>query len=216
MTEDQWLACDDPTRMVDFIQRDASARKLRLFAVACCRRIWPRITDDRSRRAVETAERYADGLAGEDELRGASDAARLAVTPAAGDQLDQAAVAACDTTERWATAAAVWASASSARATPDRGESLGGRCDLLRDIFGNPFQSTNPFRWVVVEPRWLTSTVVSLAAGIYEDRAFDRLPILADALQDAGCDTADVLDHCRGDGRHVRGCWVVDLVLGKG
>ena len=59
------------------------------------------------------------------------------------------------------------------------------------------------------------STVVSLAEGIYAERAFDRLPILADALQDAGCDNPDVLDHCRGDGPHARVCWVVDLILGK-
>src|SRR5262245_19189484 len=66
-----------------------------------------------------------------------------------------------------------------------------------------------------IDPNWLTSTVVDLARGIYEERAFDRLPILADALQDAGCDNDDLLGHCRGPGPHARGCWVVDLVLGK-
>jgi hypothetical protein len=80
---------------------------------------------------------------------------------------------------------------------------------LLHDITGNPF------RPVAVDPAWLTSTVVSLAEGIYAERAFDRLPILADALQDAGCDSADILDHCRGPGPHARGCWVLDLLLGK-
>src|SRR5262249_55224546 len=80
---------------------------------------------------------------------------------------------------------------------------------LFRGIFGNPF------RPVTIDPSSLTSTVVGLAGGIYADRAFDRLPILADALQDAGCDNANVLDHCRGPGPHVRGCWVVDLLLGK-
>jgi len=70
-------------------------------------------------------------------------------------------------------------------------------------------------RTAILDPAWLTSTVVSLAEGIYAERAFDRLPILADALQDAGCENTDVLDHCRGPGPHVRGCWVVDLVLGK-
>ena len=80
---------------------------------------------------------------------------------------------------------------------------------LLRDIVGNPFR---PFS---VDPAWLTSTVVTLATGIYEQRAFDRMPILADALQDAGCEDADILNHCRGGGPHVRGCWVVDLLLGK-
>jgi len=81
--------------------------------------------------------------------------------------------------------------------------------DFLRDIFGNPFLP------VVFDPSWLTPTVVALANSIYVDRAFDRMPILADALEEAGCDNADILLHCRGDGPHVRGCWVVDAVLGK-
>jgi hypothetical protein len=81
--------------------------------------------------------------------------------------------------------------------------------DVLRDIFGNPF------RPVKLDPRWLTPDVVELARGIYDSRAFDRLPILADATQDAGCDNADILDHCRSDRPHVRGCWVIDLLLGK-
>jgi hypothetical protein len=66
-----------------------------------------------------------------------------------------------------------------------------------------------------LDPNWLTSTVRALADGTYEQKAFDRMPILADALQDAGCSDEQVLDHCRGPGPHVRGCWVVDLVLGK-
>ncbi|MBA4192082.1 MAG: hypothetical protein C0467_29235 [Planctomycetaceae bacterium] len=82
--------------------------------------------------------------------------------------------------------------------------------ELFRDIFGNPF------RLISVAPSWLTSTVVALAEGIYQEKAFDRMPILADALQDAGCDSADILNHCRDmNGVHVRGCWVVDAVLGK-
>jgi hypothetical protein len=83
------------------------------------------------------------------------------------------------------------------------------QCGLLRDIFGNPF------RPVAVDPAWRTSNVTVLAQAIYDDRAFDRLPILADALEDAGCDNADILNHCRQPGEHVRGCWVVDLLLGK-
>jgi hypothetical protein len=80
---------------------------------------------------------------------------------------------------------------------------------LLREIFGNPF------RPVALDPTWLTSTVTALAKQMYESGDFSSMPVLADALQDAGCDNADVLDHCRGPGPHVRGCWVVDLVLGK-
>jgi hypothetical protein len=81
---------------------------------------------------------------------------------------------------------------------------------LIRDIFGNPF------RPVSFDPEWRTSTAAAIAKGMYDSRDFSAMPILADALQDAGCDDEDVLDHCRAaDGVHVRGCWVVDLVLEK-
>jgi hypothetical protein len=85
----------------------------------------------------------------------------------------------------------------------------GYQAALLREIFGNPFHP------VTIDRAWLTANVAGLAQSIYDDRAFDRLPILADALEDAGCDNADILNHCRQPGEHVRGCWVVDLVLGK-
>jgi hypothetical protein len=78
----------------------------------------------------------------------------------------------------------------------------------IREIFPNPFVAPPRF-----DPAWLTSTVVALARGSYDERAFDRMPILADALQDAGCDNEELLKHCRGHGVHVRGCWAVDLCL---
>lgn len=80
---------------------------------------------------------------------------------------------------------------------------------LVRDAFGNPF------RPVALDPSWRTEAVVALAEGIYAERAFERMPVLADALEDAGCAHADILSHCRGDGPHVRGCWVVDLLTGR-
>jgi hypothetical protein len=80
---------------------------------------------------------------------------------------------------------------------------------LIREVVGNPF------RPVAFDPAWRTSTAVALAQQMYDSRDFGVMPILGDALQDAGCDNDDILDHCRGDGPHVRGCWVVDLVLGK-
>ena len=92
---------------------------------------------------------------------------------------------------------------------------------LLRERVGREFGihfrdvAGNPFRPVVADPAWLTPTVVAIAATIYADRAFDRMPILADALEEAGCTNADVLLHSRAAGPHVRGCWVVDLLLGK-
>ena len=92
--------------------------------------------------------------------------------------------------------------------TPDVAEEF-VQCRLLRDIFGNPF------RPVVADPAWLTPTAVAIATAIYADRAFDRMPILADALEEAGCVNADLLLHCCGAGPHVRGYWIVDLLLGK-
>ncbi len=83
---------------------------------------------------------------------------------------------------------------------------------LVRDVFGNPF------RKVAVDPAWLgwkDGTMVKLAQGIYDDRAFDRLPVLADALEEAWCDNGSILAHCRQPGEHVRGCWALDLCLGK-
>jgi len=80
---------------------------------------------------------------------------------------------------------------------------------FIRDIFGNPF------RPVTFLPEWRTSTVLSLARGIYSDRAFDRMPILADALKDAGCDNEELLNHCRAETVHTRGCFAIDLILGK-
>jgi hypothetical protein len=87
---------------------------------------------------------------------------------------------------------------------------LAAQTNLLRDIFGNPF------RPVSFDSNWRTSTAIALAKQMYDSRDFSAMPILADALQDAGCENEDVLNHCRTpDGVHVRGCWVVDLVLGK-
>lgn len=80
---------------------------------------------------------------------------------------------------------------------------------VLRDIFGNPF------RPIAFDPEWRTSNVVSLSKSMYESRDFSAMPILSDALQDAGCENEDILNHCRSDGPHVKGCWAVDLILGK-
>src|SRR5262249_32691175 len=83
---------------------------------------------------------------------------------------------------------------------------------LLRDLFGNPFRSIH------IAPAWLAwndGTVRRIAQAIYDERAFDRMPVLADALEDAGCTERAILAHCRQPGEHVRGCWVVDLILGK-
>jgi hypothetical protein len=86
------------------------------------------------------------------------------------------------------------------------------QANLIRDLFGNPFRSiTIDFVWLA----WNNETIPKLAEAIYDERRFADLPILADALEEAGCDNADLLNHCRQPGEHVRGCWVVDRLLGK-
>jgi hypothetical protein len=190
--------------MVNFL-RGRSDRKLRLFACACCRRMWHLLTDKRSRKAVEVAEGYADELTSREEL----DAMRGAAGDAWRDTVPAAArIAACHALE-----ATVRNPAKGAARIAARDPAGAVQTDLLRDLFGNPF------RLVALDPSWLGwngSTVVRLAQAIYEDRAFDRLPILGDALEEAGCTDQDILAHCRGQGEHVRGCWVLDLVLGRG
>jgi hypothetical protein len=204
--------------MLDWIRGQSTPRKKRLFGCACCYRIYDLVPDPRSRTAVRVAERFADGGATADALATAHRAARSIIGRfSRGESYTDA--------ERFSGTAAcsniasddpdhglLWAWKDAAETRLEAGAKwhteLATTCDLIRCIFGNPF------RTVTVDPAWLTSTVTALARGIYDERAFDRLPILADALQDAGCEDADLLDHCRGPGPHARGCWAVDLVLG--
>jgi hypothetical protein len=214
MTEAEWLACTEPKTMLEFLRGTASDRKLRLFAVACCRRMWNLLKDERSREAVAVAGRYADGLATEKEREEAADAADAAnrltyfAAPAAAAIRPDAVLAAEGASELSA-AYAVDADA------PSETE-LAAQATMLRDIIGNPF------RPVALDPAWRTPTVTALATAAYEERHLptgtldtQRLAILADALEDAGCDNGDILSHLRGPGPHVRGCWAVDLLLGK-
>jgi hypothetical protein len=188
--------------------------------VACCRRVWHGLKDLRSRTAVEIAERFADGGATADELLRAHDAAYVAVDDCLEDSAfseDQAVAAYLSAAAAVDEVVEPYDPIPSEVALHAIGYAIDGLladCEpkqavLVRDIFGNPF------RPVAFDSRWRTEDVLGLARGIYEDRAFDRLPLLADALMDSGCDSDDVLSHCRSEGPHVRGCWVVDLVLGK-
>src|SRR5947209_419462 len=174
--------------MVGFLERRGSDRKFRLFACACCRRIWDRLTDRPSREAVEVAERFADGLASAAELAACQSRAR-AVSHESDRRADdtwQHALAASDAAYSTGFMAAY--SAPVGAMHQPGGDPYGPAKEmlaqgaLLRDIFGNPF------RPVAFNPRWRTADAVGLATGIYEDRPFDRRPLLADALMDAGCD----------------------------
>lgn len=244
MTEAEWLACTDPQPMLAFLRDRTSDRKLRLFAVACCRRIAHRIPDAAGRRLVELAEGYAEGLVRKKDLEAARlAAARRAETPERAHTLQESAAswavvgAADDNAQAAAEGAAGAAREASlsplelqrrsqiSRAWSPDPEAAGvdwkevwgregqAQCALIREVFGSL-----PFRHMKLDRLWFEwrgGTVKKLAQTIYHERAFDRLPILADALEDAGCDNADILNHCRQPGEHVRGCWVVDLVLDK-
>jgi hypothetical protein len=254
VTEAEWLACTDLTPMLAALQAagKASDRKLRLFAVACCRRIGFLLSDKRCRKAataVEVAESFADGLTPEADLAAAREAAQSVFTAHSGtlwlalggeaaamataadirakrtedlcfsqgggfgEAADAAAtaVASCAAASRpgWATSSP--AERASILAAGRQAEHV-AQCGLLREVFGNPVR---PARIEAVWLAWQGGTVVNLAQGIYHEAAFDRLPVLADALEEAGCHDTEILGHLRGPGPHVRGCWVVDLLTGR-
>ena len=208
MTESEWLQSTEPQPMLEFLRDKTSERKLRLFAVACVRGIfWWQLSDPTRKRAVEVAENVADDKGTKDELGSAYCDAVVNYRDA-----NLAGCAARDTASPLA-----WDAGTdvllSMRAAVRRGEldaaTIAYGIHVIRCSFGNPL------RPVTFSPSWLTPTVVALASTIYDERAFDRLPILADALEDAGCTDRAILDHLRGPGPHVRGCFALDLVLEK-
>jgi hypothetical protein len=259
----EWLQSGDMEKLTEGLNGEVSDVKLRRFACACCRRVWHLLDDERSRHAVEAAERFADGGLTREELRIAMEAARACIGGAPHPMMS-AACAACmaayppgrhilsreaalcagdavsfrplevgyeDTRLPYSANGPInpWGR----QVTPadehyllmvwDRDERVMGemrerkeveqrvQAALLCDIFGSPSQS------VTVDPVWLqwsNGIVVKLAGAIHAERDFDLLPVLADTLEEAGCDNQDVLSHCRGPGPHVRGCWVVDVFAG--
>jgi hypothetical protein len=210
-------------------------RKCVLFGVACCRAVGDWWGDPRVGAAVDAAERFADteqvrrlrdDWYGEDRAEGqwadAESAAAFGRVLAARDAVARDFGFARSPAGRLAAAVAQWPgwqfgsdcchaahALSGVTGLIDGLQDFSAFAPLLRDVF------PNPYRPVAFAPRWRTATAVALARGMYESRDFGAMPILADALEDADCDGEDVLAHCRGGGPHVRGCWVVDLVLGK-
>jgi hypothetical protein len=219
MTEAKWLNSTDPQEMLSWLCRGGKAndRKLRLFACASCRRIWHLMTDPRSRGAVEVAERYADSLVTGDNL---SATAVVAWAAAEGCDLSHVAGRAAG----WVTSPEASEAAST---VPDAVfdclsaavtiTELAAHEALLRDLFDNPFRSPP-----AIASRWTNHILKQLAKAAYDERVMPagtldpaRLGVLADALEETGCQNEDILGHLRGPGPHVRGCFVLDLLLGK-
>jgi hypothetical protein len=201
--------------MLVFLHGKVSERKLRMLAIACSRQMWSWLDDERSRQAVEVAESFVEGQV-EEAVRSAAYSMAEAVFRQQSTFRDRgpkisaaaAAVLACSLQ----VSHRPYLISFCLNSTKLTGLSETGQAALLRELVGDPFR---PF---VADPSWLSwngGTVVKLAQMIYSDRAFDRLPILADALEESGCRDADILAHCRQRGPHVLGCWVVDALLGK-
>jgi hypothetical protein len=228
MNEQEWLACEDPALMLCHLRAVASARKLRLLVCACCRAFFAVVRNEHSRKAVKAAERYADGEVGPDKLGYARASAGRAAQTARRPRRHQS-----QTTEDYALWLVTWAvaedvgrgvwSGSGAHWTLSAARRLGlldkvplDEPQLLRCVFGNPFCP------VTLDRAWLTPTVVSLTQAAYGERLMPsgeldvaRLAVLADALEDAGA-SGQLVEHLRSAGPHVRGCWVLDLILGLG
>jgi hypothetical protein len=185
--------------MLSTVEGIVSLRKLRLFMAGVCRCGWDCYSIPAIDKALATADRFADGRESEawvDQLRRQHGAGTFWGIPTES--------LLCPPTQEITAVRgfvgvlkdSVWTGKATLAA-------------LLREVVGTPFHLPG------FDPTWRTSTVVGVACQMYESRDFSAMPILADALQDADCDNEDILNHCRGSGPHVRGCWVVDLVLGK-
>jgi hypothetical protein len=245
MAEKEWLEGTDPSALLGVLKGRASVRKCQLYLCGGCRHIAHLFFRRGSLTAVEVAERFADGEASIEELERAEWAAELAIlgfelenthlpdtdpwrmdvvprlvelgaVPEAvlsrGEwQVDERIRLRLGAAAELAMYCALWSltrSESEWQARLSRRVDWPGRW-LSDCVFGNPF------RPVQLNPSWLTPAVCSLSRTIYDERRFEDLPILADALEEAGCLHSDILNHCRGPRLHVRGCWAVDLVLGK-
>jgi hypothetical protein len=205
MDEAEWLASETPLELLGMIPTKGTRkeRKMRLIAVACCEARFGSRRDEELADCLTLVTRLADDPTVEAER------ARMFLrrSPASGTLTN---------------ALLNWHGFQAGVETlrmlgvedfPDSRSATREQCvaysQIIRDISGNPF------RPVAFAPDWQTSTVIAIALQMYDTRDFAAMPILADALQDAGCEEAAVLDHCRGPGSHVRGCWVVDHVLAR-
>jgi hypothetical protein len=234
-TEKAWLGSTTPQSLLLTLKGKRMRRQRRLVGVALCRRLLEEMVDPESRHAIEVAERYADCLADAGELHDAYRAAQRVATRRVEACQTAAASEAGRAWSVWRLAYAAQLTCAPSGLSDVAGElmkralRLGSeqdeqerkaQCTRIRDIFGNPFslQPTIDSTWL----SWNEGIIPKLAQAIYDERELpagtldgSRLLILADALEEAGCTNGDILDHCRRLDEHVRGCWVIDLLLGK-
>jgi len=178
-------------RMLLSLAGRARERELRLFNAACCRRIGNTLSGG-SRHAIGLIERFVDGEVGAEKA-------------IAAWHTEIAAFAAWNPS----VANIAFVAANAARVATDPTAERLAQCALLRDLF-------DPLYWPrTIDPLWRTPLVLSMGRSIYDEHSFGDLPILADALEEAGCENADLLSHLRGRGPHARGCWALALVLGR-
>jgi len=217
MNEIEWLKSSDPLELIRYLDSKSRVRKHLLYGCAECRRKWDHFSGDAvSIQNLELAERYADGEVEASELRNAKDAMYYGYVKGGSsitmflleiDSISPVEAVVSSILEELTN----WALDNVGEdKTPEviKEEEL-LQVQLVHDVFGNPF------RKVKLNRKTLSSQAISIATAIYDDRAFNRLPILADALQESGVDNEDILNHLRSHGPHVRGCWALDLVLGK-
>lgn len=239
MTRAEWLESTEPCSMLEYVLKGKLAeRKLRLFSCACCRIRNHANPLDGIEDLIDLAERCADGLATRREV---AERADLVANPdffpaelwgsvwlhstlgwndpfisaiAVGPVLVPA--------DAPLFARLLRCIAGNPYPRESSGRSWWGSTILLGMVklfAGSPYytppQEVEALPTFPFDSGWCTSTVAAIARGIYESRDFSPMPLLADALQDAGCENDDILNHCRSAGPHARGCWVIDLILGK-
>jgi hypothetical protein len=223
MTEAEWLASAAPIGMLQFladVYDRLSPRKLRLFAAYCCRNVLHPETEPEVRHAVEMLEQFAEGQITDVQFWAThAPVAKIWLFYFGTNMISSAAFHMTECAIRDPLTAAIHAAYYSGEAahlrcgTGNRETEKALQAAWVRDIFPSPYRRKFVDRdWF----RWNDGTAASLARQMYEARDFFDMPILADALEDAGCGCADMIDHCRDrHTAHVRGCWVVDLILGK-
>jgi hypothetical protein len=235
MNETDWLTSDDPQAMLEHLKRtrriqrtSGGQRKLRLYLCASFRQLWDYLPDPRTRAVIELAEELADAPINAERINEVEEAAleacllpyqRIIYT----QESEHFSITYLPTLVHLTLAPELWRATASAARQFDQ-LAIGNpavaalatpavRACLIREMIGNPFSPVVPdVSWL----EWHDGLVWKIARTIYNEYRFEDLPILADALEDAGCTEGDLLDHCRSGGIHARGCWAVDLLLGKG